>query len=151
MRGRQRAMDQNTQVQLIRTGPASVGKGHVPKVLRRPSMEWRSKGGKRKGDPCGNPLFLVNECLLELVSLSRGSRTPTDIKTGIPRWREVDWSKSSGVYGRLVPGEERSSVGSACSSPPSPPPAPAPPPSLAGACSPEGQADTQRRLCHDLR
>lgn len=25
-------------------------------------MEWRSKGGKRKGDPCGNPLFLVNAC-----------------------------------------------------------------------------------------
>lgn len=37
---RERAMDQDTQVQPIRTGPASVVKGHVPKVLRRPSMEW---------------------------------------------------------------------------------------------------------------
>lgn len=26
------------------------------------------------------------------------------VKTGIPRWREVGWSKSSGVYDRLVPG-----------------------------------------------
>lgn len=143
MRCRQRAMDQDTQVQPIRTGPASVGKGHVPKVLRRPSMEWRSKGGKRKGDPCGNPLFLVNECLLELVSLSRGSRTPTDIKTGIPRWREVGWSKSSGVYGRLVPGEGKEAAWVLLVVLP-PPPAPL-------SCSPEGQADTQRRFCHVLR
>lgn len=79
MQGRQRAMDQVAQVQPIQTGPASVVKSHVPKSLEENLYGVALKGEEEKGAPCGNPLFLVNECPLELVSLSHGSGTPMAI------------------------------------------------------------------------